>query len=460
MSPQISLVFALIKIMLLASVIFSVASSLISYNKTFTKSSKKRLVNIVAVSAIAGTLFGLPLFQSVYLSQRGHAVNVNISNGSPRAFYIGFRDVSVTFDPENNLWVYQIAVRNQREDDGEIVGIGIVAQNQLQGNLIFNPEKKQLAPPFGEGIEVVGGEKTSNKIIIKPSYTARLKIFSKDLLLSIALTEKNGSYDIQFWSPEPQKEEDYVESLDPNVKVILVSPVSLVGDVPLIESQRIMFSSGRIVLPMMQGLDNGTKFGFRIIDSNGAVVVPIDIIGKLGEAKGSVFGGTAWESFGRFNSEPDPLLMGNYRMELIKVENGRGFIMAYSNFSVEPEEEDNVALDPNVNVILSTDKLDPTASVKTHFSSGETFFPFVQGLQKGTIYGYRIVNSNEAIIIPLNDFTKARGEGLERFGVPWGFNFQGYSPLRPGYYKMELIIANNDEYTIVSYLDFTISSSS
>lgn len=232
---------------------------------------------------------------------------------------------------------YQITARNQLSEDAEIVGV--VLLKQLSGGFIdIFSEKKQLAPPFGEGIDVFGAEKTGEKIIVKPSSTLTLRIFSKDPALAISLVEKKTRYDIGFWafadeySPrEPAESQtgvelEIIEALDPNVRVFLASAIPPSPDI-----FKTNFAAGELIYPQEQGLTKGTRYGFRIVNTVGEVVVPLDL-GHLEEVRS----GTGIEGYGMFNSEEKPLPVGSYRMELIKVEGGKGIVVAYENFSIYP----------------------------------------------------------------------------------------------------------------------------
>ena len=79
---------------------------------------------------------------------------------------------------------------------------------------------------------------------------------------------------------------------------------------------------------MVQGLKNGTKYGVRVFDSNMSVIVPLGV-NHLAEAKGHVM-----EGAGQFNLKQEPLSPGSYRMELIRIEYKKFFIVAYINLSI------------------------------------------------------------------------------------------------------------------------------
>jgi len=196
LSHRISTVGVLNIILMLGSAISLPISDILVHTKTLVESAKRKLVIVLILLIILAILFGVPLSRSVGV-RMGPATGVSRGVGAP-AFDIYSINASADWDSKNNLWIYQIAARNQLGEDAEIVEIS--AQKQPLGRFTIISEKLQLAPPFGEGIEVAGGEKTSEKIVVKPGYNVTLKIFSKDPLLSIALIERRVRYDISFWS--------------------------------------------------------------------------------------------------------------------------------------------------------------------------------------------------------------------------------------------------------------------
>lgn len=306
-------------------------------------SPKRGLINIAILLAVFAILFGAPLLRSVVASGSPGGTAMAISFGlSPNAphkvstgsFNIGFKDTSVNFDSKNNLWTYQITARNQLNEDAEIVEI--ISLHQPSGGFInIFSEKRQLAPPFGEDIEVLGGEKTNEKVVVKPGSAVTLKIFLKDPALVISLVEKRGRYDIGFWGfadeyPQMRTETktevklEIVEALDPNVKVFLAGTFP-----PTPETFKTHFAASEPIYPQEQGLAKGTKYRFQVVNATGEIIIPLDL-DHLGEARY----GTGVEGHGMFNSGKKPLPSGSYRIELIKVEGGKGFIVAYENFSV------------------------------------------------------------------------------------------------------------------------------
>jgi len=191
---QISIIGVFNIVLMLGSAIFLLISDILAHVKTFVKSARRGLVSVLILIIVLATLFGVPLSRSVGV-RPGSATGLS---GSNTPFNVYSINASATFDSKNNLWIYQISARNYLSEETEIIEIS--AQKQPPSYFTLISEKRQLAPPFGEDIEVAGGEKTSEKIVVMPGATVTLKIFSKDPLLSIALIVKGGRYDISFLS--------------------------------------------------------------------------------------------------------------------------------------------------------------------------------------------------------------------------------------------------------------------
>ncbi|MGQ9787947.1 MAG: hypothetical protein ACUVQM_01330 [Candidatus Hadarchaeaceae archaeon] len=330
------------KILILGSAVFLLAGDILVRSRAFLRSSKRGSISVVIMLAIFAILFGAPFLRSVVGSgsPQGTATTIGfglVSSAESRGlmpFNIGFEDTSVNFDSESNIWSYQITARNQLSEDAEIVEI--ISLKQPSGGFNIFSEKRQLAPPFGDDIEVSGGEKMDEKTVVKPGSVVTLKISSEDPFLVISLVEKRVRYDIGFWAfadeyphggpaeVQTEVELEIVEALDPNVKVFLASAIP-----PTPDTFKTSFTAGEHIYPQEHGLTKGTRYGFRIVNTAGEVVVSLDL-GHLEEVRN----GSGAEGYGSFNSGEKPLPPGPYRMELIKVEGRRGFLVAYENFSV------------------------------------------------------------------------------------------------------------------------------
>ena len=191
---QISIIGVFNIVLMLGSAIFLLVVDVLARTERFAKSTKKGRISLLVFLMILAALFGAPLSRSVGV-RPGPATSLS---GLIIPFNTQLINASVNFDSENDLWIYQFSAKNSLDRDAEIIEVS--AQKQPSSYFMLISEKWKIAPPFGGNIEVAGGEKTSEKIVVNPGSTVTLKISSKDPLLSIALTVKEGRYDISFWS--------------------------------------------------------------------------------------------------------------------------------------------------------------------------------------------------------------------------------------------------------------------
>ena len=191
---RISIIGVLNIVLMLGSAIFLLIVDILAHIESFVKSTKSGLVSVLIFLMILSALFGVPLSRSVGV-RPGPAKSLG---GPNMPFNVYFINASLDWDSENNLWIYQISARNRLNGDAEIIEVS--AQKQPPSYFTLISEKWKIAPPFGGDIEVAGGEKTGEKIVVNSGSTVTLKISSKDPLLSIALTVREGRYDISFWS--------------------------------------------------------------------------------------------------------------------------------------------------------------------------------------------------------------------------------------------------------------------
>jgi hypothetical protein len=153
--------------------------------KAVTKSPRRGLISVVILLITLGILLGLPWLHQPTVSS--HATGVG--GPGPGATFGIVNESTAHFDAQKNLWVYQLTIASGTGENGEIIKI------------IGRGPKKQVLPPFGENIEVIGGEKTAEKIVVKPGTRATLIIYSKDPLWNIALIDQKGKCcNITFWS--------------------------------------------------------------------------------------------------------------------------------------------------------------------------------------------------------------------------------------------------------------------
>lgn len=102
------------------------------------------------------------------------------------------------------------------------------------------------------------------------------------------------------------------------------------------------FNPGLPIYPVWKGLQKSGSYACRIIDKAGNVVIPLD--------KWPVFkiqlksdGNNDWQS-GVFNDgDYLPLRIGDYIIQLVRVEKGQGIIIAESNFSIVPYDKQTLS---------------------------------------------------------------------------------------------------------------------
>lgn len=321
--PWTFLAFALGKIMVLACAIFLLVGDILARSRVAARPARRGLLGAIALVLAVGILLGLPLLRPVG-PQLGNATGI----GGAGAFNIRFEDARASFDAATGSWVYQITARNQLPERAEVTGITAQAFPAAGWAGIVS-QKKLLAPPFGEDIRVSGADRTSEKVVVEPGATLTLEIVSGGPLASITLLQKTGRYDISFCSftAGGATELEIVEALDPGVRVMLTDAFP-----PSPEAVKERFASGEPIYPQEQGLAKGTRYVFRILDSRGNVLVPLD-----GRPIARARMGTGMEGSGVFNTPEDPLPPGTYRVELIKVEGKKGFILSRAEFAVDAQ---------------------------------------------------------------------------------------------------------------------------
>jgi hypothetical protein len=172
------------KILILVGGIFLLTTNILAKSKKLAKLGNKFLISFGVTLGILGIFLALTFLRPIVASP-GPATGISASYGAGGAtiLKIDQSNTLANFDPEKNLWTYQISAKNQSGEDGKIIKIVSL--------------KHQIAPPF-EDIEVIEGVKTNEKIIIKPGTMATLKIYSKEPFFVITIFEERGRYDISF----------------------------------------------------------------------------------------------------------------------------------------------------------------------------------------------------------------------------------------------------------------------
>lgn len=100
-----------------------------------------------------------------------------------------------------------------------------------------------------------------------------------------------------------------------------------------------MFNAGQVIYPKLKGLKKDTSYAFRIINKSGDVVIPLDKwpVFKTKNDGGVVRGG-------EFNNgDWLPLNISDYTIQLVKIEEPRGTIVAESNFSIVPYDKQKLS---------------------------------------------------------------------------------------------------------------------
>jgi len=156
------LLLSAINILFLISALFMLAANLLFRVKPVT-SSKRSLFLCLVFLAILSTVAAMPWLHVVTPAVGGATGAYGPGPGS--GVMLGFSHVNTTvaYDHARGLWVYQLGLINTNA-----MGVEIVAVMGKVGS-----ETVQVAPPFGEGVEVVGGERTPSGVIIWPTVSGR-----------------------------------------------------------------------------------------------------------------------------------------------------------------------------------------------------------------------------------------------------------------------------------------------
>lgn len=207
-NPELYLVLFLINILFFSSTLFLLITDVFSKIKAVTDSKRRGLIVSLTFLAILGTVFTLPWFHKIEIGLGGgvSAFGPGPNSGIVLGLKLPPENTTVNFDAEKGVWVYQIELINTAAKNAEIVG--------LKGKTMTG-KTVQIAPPFSDNIEIIGGNKSHEKIIIGPTVMpgpsepgkmpalkpALLRIYSSDPLLLITWIEKNNKagWQISFW---------------------------------------------------------------------------------------------------------------------------------------------------------------------------------------------------------------------------------------------------------------------
>lgn len=195
------LFFSMLNILFFSSVLFIFITGILSKIKVVANSNKRGLIAGLTFLVIFGTVFTLPWLHKVEVGQGSMgAGGPGPDSGIMLSF--GHENTTVNFDAEKGIWIYQLELINTNAANAEIIG--------LKGKV--GSKTVQIAPPFEDNIEIIGGSKSSEKIVIAPTVEsepgkpprlkpALLRIYSKDPLLLITWIEKGNKtgWQISFW---------------------------------------------------------------------------------------------------------------------------------------------------------------------------------------------------------------------------------------------------------------------
>jgi len=177
----------IVNTMVLGSAAFLLATNLLSRRGVATRSVKGGTIFAAILLVILGALFGLPWLYRVDVGTPSMFGTFGAGAGIGP---MGPNMTSVSFDSDNSVWVYRITLTNDVGKEVEVTGIAGKVASRTQ----------QIAPPFDSNIEVIGGQRTAERIVVKPGETAVIRIHSKDPLWHVTLIE-NGDirWQISFW---------------------------------------------------------------------------------------------------------------------------------------------------------------------------------------------------------------------------------------------------------------------
>lgn len=207
-NPELYLFFSALNIFFFSSVLFLFITDIFSKIKAVTDSNRRGLIVGLTFLAIFGIVFTLPWFHKIQIGMGGGmgAGGPGPNGGIMLAPKTPPEKTTVNFDAEKGVWVYQIELISTAAENAEIIGL---KGKSMTGNTV------QIAPPFLDNIEIIGGNKSNEKIIIGPTVEpgppepgkppalkpALLRIYSNDPLLLITWIEKNNrtGWQISFW---------------------------------------------------------------------------------------------------------------------------------------------------------------------------------------------------------------------------------------------------------------------
>lgn len=226
--------------------------------------------------------------------------------------------------------------------------------------------------------------------------------------------------------PQPRVEE-IVEAIDPRISVRLSGAFP-----PTRETLKSSFFSGEDIYPQEEGLARGTRYGFRVVDAEGSEVISVNRWGI-----GPVRMGRGLEGSGLFNSAENPLAPGSYRVQLVRVEGERGFVVAEAPLTITSVLTSTAGSPTGVQVWLTLEN-DPNArryeTVEMDSTRGADVYVWVTGPAGRAIPGkVQLLMPDGSIRFQFDFKTDTAGQPVKAM-------HSGGSGLRPGEYTVRILV--------------------
>jgi len=115
-------------------------------------------------------------------------------------------------------------------------------------------------------------------------------------------------------------------------------------------------------------------------------------------------------------------------------------IFFFRGLSYAPPPGLNLSISENISPNVTVFVLDQFGTTITSIETNDDFFPQQKGLEEGTVYGFRVIDNNREVSMPVYETFIARSSDWT--GKEIGRRY--YHGLRPSNYTVELLIINND----------------
>jgi len=161
----------------------------------------------------------------------------------------------------------------------------------------------------------------------KSGFKAKWKIA---IVLTIVLICALGLFKVLVW--------DSANTFVSENSLTIVKAISHENGIELVTNTDIKsttFHTGQGIYPKEKGLQKGISYACRVINKSGEAVIPLDKwpVFRISEDEDSV-------QRGEFNkSDWLPLSMGDYVIQLVRIEKAQGIIIAESNLSIVPYDK-------------------------------------------------------------------------------------------------------------------------